>query len=617
MEIENIKIRLNEVLGETVYKHSVLTADTALKLAVFYGSCPKKAEIAGLLHDCAKFMTEKEQIKLLEDTIFETELEKVPKVLHGPCGAIIAKRDYEIEDEEILDAVRYHVFGRPEMGLLEKIIFIADSIEPSRNFPRIEELREIAFKNIDKAVLMSLEGTQQKILDNKELWYEGSKEALEYYKELTSIRVGKEYTVDIENMTHEGRGVARIDDFVIFIDGVITGEIVEIKIIHKTKKYAIADCTKIIKTVEERVESFCKVYGVCGGCSLQHLRYDMQLKFKQNHVNDCLARIGGFKNIRVSPTKGMTFPYRYRNNVQYQVVDGKAGFYKKRSRKIVEHRTCAIQYDEVNEIMNHIKQFLAEHIRHIVFRSGTGGIMMIIVSREKNPDLSELVKHINEKYSLVKTIVLNTNDKETGVVLGSENVILYGDGEIIDRLRGVEYVISPNSFYQINTEQTKVLYSFIDKFIGLEGSKTVYDLYCGIGSISLHLAKKAKKVIGVESVKTAVDDAIKNAEHNKITNVEFVCGKVEDVAGEMVKKYGRPSVVIVDPPRKGCEREALKAIRMMRPNKIIYVSCNPSTLARDLKILCENKRYSIKKVQPVDMFPFTSHVETVVLLERK
>lgn len=615
MDIEKIKSILETSLGEKRFNHTIQTTETAIKLANKYECDPAKAEIAGLLHDCARGLEAEEQLQMLEDTDYDTTLSEVPKILHGPCGAIIAKRDFDVDDEDVLNAIANHTCGRPDMSLLEKIIFVADAIEPGRDYPGVEILRKTAFRDLDMAVLMSLEGTRQKINDDDGIWYVGSKDALEYYRDKIKIYPGSRHIVNVVNMTHEGRGVAKIDDFVVFIDGAITGEVVEIKVLHRAKKYAIAEIYKIVEPASERVEPFCRVYNSCGGCSLQHLRYDVQLKFKQNYVMDCLQRIGGFKHIKVSATRGMKFPYHYRNKVQYPVADGKAGFYKRRSHKIVEHRVCAIQPDEVNEIMNYMKPLVPDYIKHIIFRTGTEGVMIVLVSKKARTDLDELVKLVTERYSIIKTIIANINTEETNTILGEKNKALYGTGKITDRMLGIEYSISPNSFYQINKEQTRYLYTKISKMAGLTGKETVYDLYCGIGSIGLYLARKAKKVIGVESVAAAVKDAKANAKVNGIKNLKFVQGKAEEVADELIEKHGKPNVVIVDPPRKGCAEKLLNTIVNMKPKKIIYVSCNPATLARDLKILCD-KGFCPGKVQPVDMFPFTSHVETVVMLTK-
>jgi 23S rRNA (uracil1939-C5)-methyltransferase len=617
MRIDKMKKKLFDSLGEERYNHTIMTVEAAVRLAKIYGCDEKKAEIAGLLHDCAKHLDTEIQIQMLSNVNNLPELEKVPKVLHGPAGAIVAREEYGIEDEEVLNAIKYHVFGRADMTLLEKIIFIADAIEESREFPGVKNLRKIAKSDLDMAVLMSLDGTRQKAEDDKLVWYKGSKEALDYYSKLIKIWPGAHYEVHIDNMTHEGRGVARIDGFVVFVDGAITGEDVEIEVVYKTKNYAIANIYKIIHAVEERVEPFCKVYSKCGGCSMQHLRYNIQLKFKENYVKDCIKRIGGFSKADVAHTKGMKFPYKYRNKVQYPVSNGRAGFYMKRSHRIVEHRLCAIQPDDVNEIMNFSKSYLNDDIRHVVFRSGTEGVMMIIVSSKTDPDLGNWVNDLIEKFNSIKSVVLNINTKETNTILGDKNKALYGDPHIMDRLLGLEYIISPNSFYQVNKEQTKYLYQTIGRLAALTGKETVYDLYCGVGSIGMYLAKKAGKVIGVESVGAAVKDARANAKNNNLKNIKFELGLAEEVAGELVDKHGKPDVIVVDPPRKGCERVLLNTIIDMNPQKIIYVSCDPATMSRDLKILCDNTGYSIGKVQPVDMFPFTSHVETVVLMSRK
>jgi 23S rRNA (uracil1939-C5)-methyltransferase len=264
--------------------------------------------------------------------------------------------------------------------------------------------------------------------------------------------------------------------------------------------------------------------------------------------------------------------------------------------------------------MNFTKHLLPDYIRHVVFRKGTEGIMMILVSKKTRPTLDDLVEQVTEKFSIIKTIIANINTKETNKILGDRNKILYGTGKILDRMLGIEYTISSNSFYQINKEQTRYLYMRIAKMANLKGKEIVYDLYCGIGSIGLYLARRAKKVVGVEAVYTAVRDARANARHNEIKNIKFVHGKAEKVAGELVEKHGNPDVIVVDPPRKGCDENLLDTIINLKPKKVIYVSCNPATLARDLKVLCGGGYYP-GKVQPVDMFPFTSHVETVVMLK--
>jgi 23S rRNA (uracil1939-C5)-methyltransferase len=320
----------------------------------------------------------------------------------------------------------------------------------------------------------------------------------------------------------------------------------------------------------------------------------------------------------VAVARGMKFPYKYRNKVQYPVKDGKSGFYRRRSHEIVEHRLCAVQPDDMNDVMNQVKQHIDDYpfIRNVVFRYGTEGLMVVFVCTKSNPDLSELVELIVGKFKSVKSIVVNYNKADTNTILGKNNKALYGNDYITDKLLGMEYKISPNSFYQINKEQARYLYTKISGLAGLTGKETVYDLYCGIGSIGMHLARKAEKVVGVESVRSAVRDARANARHNNVKNIRFVEGKAEEVTDELVEKYGKPDVVVVDPPRKGCDEKLLKSILKMGPDKIIYVSCNPSTFARDLKTLCEKGEYSPGKVQPIDMFPFTSHVETVVLMSR-
>ena len=443
------------------------------------------------------------------------------------------------------------------------------------------------------------------------------------------------FELEITGQTHDGLGVGRKDSMAVFVQGAIAGERVMAKVIKVLKNYAVARIEAFIEMSPDRIEPFCPVYKRCGGCSLQHMSYERTLKFKRQAVMDNLERIGGLSGIQVNPVIGMEAPRRYRNKAQYPVGMGEkgpiAGFFAPRSHEIIESEECGIQHPVSDLAKNIILEFMKTNsiaaydekthnglIRHVVTKVGfaTGEVMVIIVSTSPDiPKKGRLVSLLKEKLPGLKSIILNINNKPGNVVMGSKNITLYGKDAIEDRLGGLTFEISPLSFYQINPTQTLVLYEKAVKYAGLTGEETVFDLYCGIGTISLFAARKAKRVIGVESVPEAVEAARRNAEKNSIANAEFFCGNAEDVVPELYSQGIKADVVIVDPPRKGCDEVLLKTLIEMAPDRIIYVSCNPSTLARDMKVL-HGSGYIAKEVQPVDMFPWTSHVECVTLMSR-
>ena len=443
------------------------------------------------------------------------------------------------------------------------------------------------------------------------------------------------YEIEITGMTHEAMGVGKVDGMAVFVQGAIESEKVIAKIIKVTKSYAVARIEDWLVRSPERREPFCPVYKRCGGCSLQHMTYDMQLKFKHRVVCDNLERIGGFKGISVNPVIGMDNPMNYRNKAQYPVGMGDngpiAGFYARRSHDIIDSESCGIQHASSEKVKNTVIGIVKKLkipvynektgegiLRHIITRvsCSTGDIMVIlVVTRENVPGLDKLIKVITGKIPEVKSMVLNINKRRDNVILGDIVKTVYGSDTITDKLGHLTFHISPLSFYQVNPVQTVKLYQKAVEFAGLSGDETVFDLYSGIGTISLFLAEKAGEVIGVEVVPEAVEAADKNAKLNNITNATFYCGKAEEVVPELYKKGLKADVVVVDPPRKGCDEKLLDTMVKMQPKKIVYVSCNPSTLARDLKYLAAND-YEIKEVQPVDLFPWTEHVETVVLITR-
>lgn len=443
------------------------------------------------------------------------------------------------------------------------------------------------------------------------------------------------YIVEIADMNENGEGIGKIDDFVVFVSGALSGERVLIKLIKIKKSFGYGKLLEVIKKSENRVEPDCNVFKRCGGCTLRHLSYPAQLELKTKIVKDAIERIGGFSDIEVLDTIGMDNPYNYRNKAQFPVGISKDGisfgFYAPRSHSIIDVSNCAIQNNVNEKIISIIKEFMIKYnirpydekshsgvIRHIVTRIGvfTKEIMVcVVIKGKKLPNADYLVKKLCQ-LSNISTIVLNHNNEKTNVILGDKISILYGKGFINDYIGELKFEISPLSFFQINPIQTKILYQTALDFAELKGDETVIDAYCGIGTISLFIAEKVKTVIGVEVVSAAIDDAVRNAEINGISNVKFITGKAEEVIPDLYKNEGVfADVLFLDPPRKGCDARLIDMIREVLPPKIVYVSCNPSTLARDLRMLGEC--YEINKVQPVDMFCMTGHVETIVSIQKK
>lgn len=446
------------------------------------------------------------------------------------------------------------------------------------------------------------------------------------------VEKNKDYLMEITDIGNEGEGIGKIDGFTVFVKDALPGEKIKVRITKVNKSFAFGRLMEIIEPSEYRVEPECPVYKRCGGCSLQHLSYDEQLKFKTKKVKDVLERIGGFENADVNDAVGMENPFHYRNKAQFPVREGKngveIGFYAPRSHNVIDIDSCLIQHPLNDKIIRLIREFINEEnisvynentgkglIRHIVTRIGyvTKEVLICIVINGKSiPKKEKLIKKLSEVEGL-KGIVLNINTKNTNVILSRETKVLWGQGFITDYIGDVKFEISINSFYQVNPVQTKILYSKALELAGLTGNENVFDIYCGIGTISLFLAKKAKKVIGVEIVEQAIEDAKRNAEINGITNAEFIAGSAEEVIPKLYKEGITADVVVVDPPRKGCDEAVLDTIIKMQPEKVVYVSCDPSTFARDLKILCSNG-YEKGTAQPVDQFCHSGHVETVVLL---
>jgi 23S rRNA (uracil1939-C5)-methyltransferase len=444
------------------------------------------------------------------------------------------------------------------------------------------------------------------------------------------------YEIEMTGMNHDGQGVGRVDNFTVFVNGAIIGEKVRVKIVNLKKTYAVGELHAILQPSPDRVDILCPVGERCGGCSLQHMSYKAQLDFKTNMVKESIKRIGKLEDVLIHHTIGMENALNYRNKAQYPVgagPEGKAllGFYERYSHKIVDCTSCMIQDETSTLIKNIVRAFIHENnislydestgkglIRHLMTRTGfkTGEIMVVLVLNGKDlPHKQKLVDNLTTRVPGIKSIVLNVNEKNTNIILGSMNIKIYGEGHITDYIGKYRFSISPLSFFQVNPAQTEVLYNKAIEYAALSGKETVFDLYCGIGTISLFLSEKAKKVYGIEVVEEAIKDAKVNAEINGVKNIEFITGEAEKVVPEVYKQGIKADVVVVDPPRKGCDEALLKTLVSMQPERIVYVSCKPSTLARDLAYLSE-RGYKAVEIQPVDMFPYTVHVECVVLITR-
>ncbi|WP_250227847.1 23S rRNA (uracil(1939)-C(5))-methyltransferase RlmD [Anaeropeptidivorans aminofermentans] len=439
----------------------------------------------------------------------------------------------------------------------------------------------------------------------------------------------------ISDIGTKGEGIGKINDFVFFVDGALPGDICLIKILKVNKSYGYGKIIEIRKPSPDRVLSPCPVSDKCGGCSLMHLNYEAQLKLKQKKVKDSLERIGGFKNIEVSPVVPMENLRGYRNKAQVPVRNVKGnlevGFFAKNSHNLIPVTDCYIQTETSSSILEKIKEYAVLNaipaydeenhsgiLRHVLIKTGfkTGEIMVVLAVNLKEGKPLKNQDSLIDSLKVVegmKSIVLNYNSKKNNTILGISSKTLWGSDYISDYLGEMKFKISPLSFYQVNPVQTEKMYKKALEFADIKETDTVIDAYCGIGSISLFLAQKAKKVIGIEIVEDAVKDAEFNAQVNNIKNAEFIAGKSEEVIYDLINKEIKADVLVVDPPRKGCDERFLSAVADFMPEKIVYVSCNPDTLARDLKFLGE-KGYNIKEVQPFDMFGFSYHVETVIMM---
>ncbi|MCY9266853.1 23S rRNA (uracil(1939)-C(5))-methyltransferase RlmD [Bacillus licheniformis] len=454
-------------------------------------------------------------------------------------------------------------------------------------------------------------------------------------KQKAPVQKNEYYNVVFEDLTHEGAGVAKVDGFPIFVPNALPDEKAQIKVTRVKKGFAFGRLIDLKEESRYRTDAPCPIYKQCGGCQLQHINYEGQLLYKQKQVKDVLERIGklDLSRITVHPTLGMEDPWNYRNKAQVPVGEREggliAGFYQQRSHEIIDMNECLIQQSENDRVVQAIKEICGKYgikayneerhkgwLRHIMVRYGavTGEMMVVFITRTNDfPHKAKIVEEITAAFPHVKSIVQNINPKKTNVIFGDETTVIWGEEYIYDTIGGIKFAISARSFYQVNPEQTKVLYDKALEYAELNGEETVIDAYCGIGTISLFLAKQAKKVYGVEIVPEAIEDAKRNAELNGIENAEFAVGEAEAVIPKWYEEGIKADTLVVDPPRKGCDEALLRTIIEMKPKRVVYVSCNPGTLARDLRVL-EDGGYSTREVQPVDMFPHTAHVECVAIL---
>lgn len=454
------------------------------------------------------------------------------------------------------------------------------------------------------------------------------------------VEKNKEYIFDIISQGYEGEGIAKIDNkYPIFIEGALKGEKVKVRIVKVNKNFAYGKLMEVLDASEERVNPPCAIYKRCGGCKLQHASYKAQLDFKWDRVKDCVSKIGKLDPSIVKYPLGMENPWRYRNKVQLPIglINGevKIGFFAPRSHDIIDMESCLIQDEIGDKVVKLTREWIEKFnirpynvdgeydekgiVRHIMIRRGftTNEVMVVLVTNgEKLPHKEEFVDLMVKNIPEIKSVIQNINSKKTNVILGLESKTLWGEDTISDYIGDFRFNISPLSFFQVNPTQTEVLYGKALEYANLTGNEEVFDAYCGTGTITLFLSQKAKKVYGVEIIPQAIDNAWINAKENKVENVEFFVGESEVVIPDLINNGVKADVVVVDPPRKGCDKKLLDAITNIDAKKIVYVSCDPSTLGRDLAILEENG-YKTLEVQPVDMFPNTSHVENVAKLIKK
>ena len=440
----------------------------------------------------------------------------------------------------------------------------------------------------------------------------------------------------ITGLGSSGEGVGKVSGFTFFVPGALPGERIQAQVTLLKKSYGQARLQKLLVPSPDRVEPPCPVYAQCGGCQLQHLSYPAQLALKRQTVVDAMERIGHFTKLCVQETLGADDPWHYRNKMQVPAAQGRnhilaIGCYAQGTHRVIDVKDCLIQQQANNQIVQTVRSWMEKYripaleedarrgiVRHIMGRVGvqTGEVMAVLVTNEPQvPHLKDLTAMLRQEIPGFTTLVQNINTRHTNVIMGPKNKVIWGPGVIHDRLGKFTFAISPHSFFQVNTLQAEKLYETALQYASLTGKEKVIDAYCGTGTITLFLAQKAQRALGIEIVAPAIRDARQNARDNHVDNVDFLCGDAAKEMPELVRQGSRPDVVVLDPPRAGCEQRVLDAIARVRPQRVVYVSCNPASLARDAAIL-RDKGFVVRKVQPVDMFPHTSHVETVCLMSR-
>ena len=440
--------------------------------------------------------------------------------------------------------------------------------------------------------------------------------------------------LEINALGAEGEGIGRVDGYAVFVPGALPGERVAAHIIKANSGYGVGKLMDVLTPAQERVKPPCAIFEKCGGCTLQHLAYPLQLAYKRKVVEDAFTRLGGLKDVAVAPVVGMDEPWQYRNKGSFPVamMDGRvqAGFFAPRSHRLVPTEDCLIQQEVGLLAMLAVRDWANEHgipaydektgkgfLRHVVTRTSIGGEVMVTVvaTSASVPEKQMLIETLRDRVEGLKSVYLNIQKEQTNVILGSDYRLMWGDKYITETLLGLSFSISPASFLQVNPVQTQKLYEKALELLALKGTERVVDAYCGIGTITLLLARHAREVIGMENVPEAVEDARRNAQNNGISNAQFLCDEAEIALPRLVREGLALDALVMDPPRKGAEDAFLQAVIQSGVKRVLYISCNPATLARDCRVLADGG-YRIEKVQPVDMFPHTVHVETVALMSR-
>lgn len=450
------------------------------------------------------------------------------------------------------------------------------------------------------------------------------------------VNKNETYTGQVIDFTHEGHGVVKFDRFPIFVPNAIKDETIEFKVIKVKKQFAIGKLLTIKEKSQDRIEAPCEYYKECGGCQLQHLSYTAQLEMKKEQVVNLFQRKSHFEDTVINNTIGMENPWHYRNKSQIPVQKNRQGeielgFYRQRSHTLVDINDCMIQDKKHDQIMNKLRTMLEQlnmniyneqkykgELRHIILRSGyyTEDTMIIFVTNTKQlSHKNKIIDYITNEFENVVSIKHNINQEKSNVIMGKTSYTIYGKDTIEDQLAEYQFKISDTSFYQINPQQTEKLYNKALEYAQLDGEQTVIDAYCGIGTIGTYMSQKAKHVYGVEIVEEAIKNAEENAKINHVENATWEAGKAEDIILKWKKEGIKPEVVMVDPPRKGCDQTFIETLIELSPKRIVYISCNPATQVRDVEILKE-AGYNLKEITPVDMFPHTTHVETVALIEK-